>query len=570
MARRTVVNRFVVLSLLLTATTGSKAGAWSPGEPVDLGAIPSTPATLSTSGDYATDVLSNPWDFADADISPTVGVGTSGADSVSIDQGSLRVTTRNATEIRLLMKWPGVLPWGTDGWKHPIDAGLYTRTTFRAYADSELSMAIRYWRADGGSGVIPFTLPAGWSVQHFDLTSPSLYPFPDATGPWSGPIVRFELFRGGSMLGGNPPVDVQLDWLRVHRADAPQQPPAGLPIPVVLTPNEEGGADFAAVERGNAWDFAGPDDIAELHQLSGVSVANGELTATSTGNDPFVGLPLEAELRTDRYRRLTVDACYSGGFSLADAPGGGMNGRVAWMARGAGIWSETQDFVVFPGCHRMTLDLATRPPAAIHDEGTSFATGWRGIGVDRLRLDFHEDRGPRQVVLREVKLADDAAFSTSYPITFFDRAGAGGTAEIRISTTPGDGNGRLLGTMPVQAGVNTFTWTGLDAQRLTVPNGTYWVSVTMRNGAGVGTAFATGPLRLERPVPPTPSQLVSVTPARVLDTRTGTGGNIAPLGPQVTTELDVTGVGGVPETGVTAVVLNVTVDQPSASGFLTA
>jgi hypothetical protein len=50
----------------------------------------------------------------------------------------------------------------------------------------------------------------------------------------------------------------------------------------------------------------------------------------------------------------------------------------------------------------------------------------------------------------------------------------------------------------------------------------------------------------------------------VLDTRTGIGGNIAPLGEQVFTELDVTGVGGVPETGVTAVVMNVTVDGPTS------
>ena len=61
-----------------------------------------------------------------------------------------------------------------------------------------------------------------------------------------------------------------------------------------------------------------------------------------------------------------------------------------------------------------------------------------------------------------------------------------------------------------------------------------------------------------------------VSPARLLDTRTGEGGNIVPLGQQVFTELDVTGVGGVPETGVTAVVMNVTVDRPSSPSFLTA
>ena len=40
------------------------------------------------------------------------------------------------------------------------------------------------------------------------------------------------------------------------------------------------------------------------------------------------------------------------------------------------------------------------------------------------------------------------------------------------------------------------------------------------------------------------------------------GGNISALATQAMTELDVTGVGGVPETGATAVVMNVTVDCP--------
>ncbi|MDQ6726361.1 MAG: peptidoglycan recognition protein family protein, partial [Actinomycetota bacterium] len=59
------------------------------------------------------------------------------------------------------------------------------------------------------------------------------------------------------------------------------------------------------------------------------------------------------------------------------------------------------------------------------------------------------------------------------------------------------------------------------------------------------------------------SSYVPVNPARLLDTRTGTGvgGAVAPVGPGGTLQLAVTGVGGVPTTGVTAVVLNMTVDR---------
>jgi hypothetical protein len=54
------------------------------------------------------------------------------------------------------------------------------------------------------------------------------------------------------------------------------------------------------------------------------------------------------------------------------------------------------------------------------------------------------------------------------------------------------------------------------------------------------------------------STFVPVNPARVLDTRAG-----APLGPQGTLQLQVAGAGGVPPSGVTAVVLNMTVDRAS-------
>ncbi|WP_433302143.1 choice-of-anchor D domain-containing protein [Actinoplanes sp. CA-030573] len=60
-----------------------------------------------------------------------------------------------------------------------------------------------------------------------------------------------------------------------------------------------------------------------------------------------------------------------------------------------------------------------------------------------------------------------------------------------------------------------------------------------------------------------------VAPARVLDTRSGVGAPAAKLGTQKTLDLQVTGRGGVPSTGVSAVVLNVTVTGSTAGSFLT-
>jgi hypothetical protein len=61
----------------------------------------------------------------------------------------------------------------------------------------------------------------------------------------------------------------------------------------------------------------------------------------------------------------------------------------------------------------------------------------------------------------------------------------------------------------------------------------------------------------------------SLSPARLFDTRSGLGGVPArPVGPGEALRVDVTGVAGVPATGVTGVIMNVTVTQPSAAGWL--
>ena len=55
-------------------------------------------------------------------------------------------------------------------------------------------------------------------------------------------------------------------------------------------------------------------------------------------------------------------------------------------------------------------------------------------------------------------------------------------------------------------------------------------------------------------------------PARLLDTRNGPG----PVGPGQSINLQVTGVGGIPSSGVSAVALNVTAAEPTDSSYLTA
>lgn len=62
----------------------------------------------------------------------------------------------------------------------------------------------------------------------------------------------------------------------------------------------------------------------------------------------------------------------------------------------------------------------------------------------------------------------------------------------------------------------------------------------------------------------------ALNPSRILDTRTGNGAPVAPLGPGGALDLQVTGRGGVPASGVSAVVMNVTAVYPTAASYLTA
>ncbi|MFG2337394.1 hypothetical protein [Streptomyces yangpuensis] len=65
------------------------------------------------------------------------------------------------------------------------------------------------------------------------------------------------------------------------------------------------------------------------------------------------------------------------------------------------------------------------------------------------------------------------------------------------------------------------------------------------------------------------SALNPITPARFLDTRDGTGATKQRVGPGGVVTLQVAGVKGVPATGVTAVVMNVTAVQPTEAGHVT-
>ncbi|MCX4860847.1 N-acetylmuramoyl-L-alanine amidase [Streptomyces canus] len=65
------------------------------------------------------------------------------------------------------------------------------------------------------------------------------------------------------------------------------------------------------------------------------------------------------------------------------------------------------------------------------------------------------------------------------------------------------------------------------------------------------------------------SKLTSITPTRLMDTRNGTGVPKAKVGPAGTVSLQVAGKAGLPTSGVTAVVMNVTATRATKSSYVT-
>lgn len=89
------------------------------------------------------------------------------------------------------------------------------------------------------------------------------------------------------------------------------------------------------------------------------------------------------------------------------------------------------------------------------------------------------------------------------------------------------------------------------------------------------TVTATNPIGTSPSSPPS-NQVVpgrgafhALAPLRILDTRSGTGAAKQPVGPNSAIDVRVTGVGGVPASGVAAVVLNATLTNTTSASYLT-
>src|SRR3954454_8224506 len=248
----------VALGLLSSVVAAAVASAHPTEFASPLTAPPN--AAFSTGGDYASDVLGDPWDFSnDEDVPAIPLVGSEHGFGIARDaaNGLLNVDSSNGTTVKFVHTWGQELAWGGDGLRKPIDAAIYSQFTVRLFLPQARDIGLRYVTESGQAGLqFQLAVPAGWQTLNFDLTKSTQF------GPsvWSGKVTRFELAVGGTA----DRFLLQIDWASLHRPDVRVTSAPGLaPQPVVkmMSPNEEGGADYATLS-GNPWDFTGPDDVA--------------------------------------------------------------------------------------------------------------------------------------------------------------------------------------------------------------------------------------------------------------------------------------------------------------------
>jgi hypothetical protein len=149
------------------------------------------------------------------------------------------------------------------------------------------------------------------------------------------------------------------------------------------------------------------------------------------------------------------------------------------------------------------------------------------------------------------------------------------TCTVAIKNSSGS-TVRTLACTPawMALGEAVVSWDGKDAAGMPVPVGSYtWaVSAGDGDGAGVDTDGVSQTIAGSVAVTngtPLDDRYVALAPQRLLDTRSGLGSSRGPVAAGQQVQVQVTGRGGVPSTGVGSVVLNVTAVGPQAAGFVT-
>lgn len=174
-----------------------------------------SPTTVPTSPDYASETWADPWDYANREDLLTdpgpVGSGT----SARLAGGHAIVEQTGAGYISpVWVTYPGSLPTTRPGTRNPIPASRYTHATVRVHA-TERTFAAWQWFGchdfrDDCLGGRPFVIEPGWQTITVELANT----FPGLPVPWSGNLIGLRLAFNPEESGTT--ARYRIDWMRLH------------------------------------------------------------------------------------------------------------------------------------------------------------------------------------------------------------------------------------------------------------------------------------------------------------------------------------------------------------------
>jgi hypothetical protein len=217
----------VVIAALLVVTVASTRPAVAQPQSVTI-TIPGSDVTFDEAGEYATLVWNDPWDMSQPLDIQQLNSGHAvypnhfnaySPCSAGLWCGQVRSDVGNPDLFLLTPGYLGALHVGRDGHLRPINAGQYTRLTFRMWLDQVPANYVG-WQVMWTTGTVAdFCNPSvcgqtvflplfqGWNIYSVDLSTTLL------TGmAWSGNITGLRLDIGSANMQNRI---VYLDWARL-------------------------------------------------------------------------------------------------------------------------------------------------------------------------------------------------------------------------------------------------------------------------------------------------------------------------------------------------------------------
>ncbi|MGX6742273.1 FlgD immunoglobulin-like domain containing protein [Streptomyces xantholiticus] len=259
------------------------------------------------------------------------------------------------------------------------------------------------------------------------------------------------------------------------------------------------------------------------------------------------------------------------------------NGTKVALPDGRGLLGDGY-FVTVPG--NFALTAFQDGTAETRDMGVR--PGWNGghatirysWTVDRFGggIAYTDDEFQGHVIPGGVAPSDLAALPVGVPTAVDLAGGAGWAAQWQVSRpasswrlTVHDKAGTAVHSVlgGQTRGPVRVNWDGKDTDGKTVVDGTYSWTLKALPADGTGpAATGSGTFKVTGGTEAVTGTFQPVQPNRLMDTRTGLGVPQAKVGAGQTVTLQVAGAGGVPASGVTAVVMNVTAMTATATTYV--